>query len=135
MRIHVFKRLYIDDVLVILAWLVLLANTAVFQSQAADFWHFWDISTGAALLELSSFDRYYGAFARSSLTNILLSGLGIWCIKFAFLAFFRRLGQNVRHQRVLWWVAFGVTVACLGVYMGVPTWHCFASNTLQTARE
>ena len=66
--------------------------------------------------------RYLNA---ATISDSLYTG-SLWAIKFAFLFFFRRLGNNVTHQKVIWWVVVIFNAACLGVWVGTIEWMCIA---------
>ena len=50
----------------------------------------------------------------------------LWAVKISFLIFFRRLGQNVRRQKVLWWTVFAFTVATYIICIGNIQFSCLA---------
>ncbi len=60
--------------------------------------------------------------------GLFLNLVGLWCIKFAFLAFFRRLGRNVKGQKILWQVVFAFTVAGLAISVGVCYYPCIFAD-------
>ena len=41
----------------------------------------------------------------------ILSLTALWLVKFSFLLFFRKLGNHVRRQKILWWAVLGFTSA------------------------
>ena len=52
----------------------------------------------------------------------------LWFIKFSFLVFFRRLGQNVRWQNQIWWIVTGFVAAGYPVAIGTVQWKCLLSS-------
>ena len=65
-----------------------------------------------------------------------LNIVGIWAIKFSFLAFFRRLGHNVRGQKLIWWVVTVLTIIALAISVGVSYYPCiFATFEFETSKS
>ena len=58
------------------------------------------------------------------LSSTVLFYTGLWAVKLSFLVFFRRLGNKVRNQKVLWWTVLGVTVATYIVCLGCYPYQC-----------
>ncbi|MCJ1246637.1 hypothetical protein MMC30_003846 [Trapelia coarctata] len=63
-------------------------------------------------------------FMRTDSTLLIIWVLTMWFVKFSFLAFFWKLGHNVRRQRLLWWIALVWTVATLIVSFAIPNYDC-----------
>jgi hypothetical protein len=61
--------------------------------------------------------------------------VALWCIKFSFLAFFRRLGHNVKGQKVLWWTVLFLTTTGLAISVGVIDYHCMFATLEHAASE
>ena len=51
----------------------------------------------------------------------------LWAVKFSFLAFFWKLGHNVRRQRLIWWCVFWFTAAALVFSLVFWDYNCLAS--------
>ena len=69
-------------------------------------------------------ERYY----RGSLAVWVCFYTGLWAVKFSFLLFFKRLGQNVAQQQVLWWCVFVFTVATYIISIGDMPYACLADS-------
>ena len=54
----------------------------------------------------------------------LLNTCGLWAIKLSFMVFFRRLGQGVKKQRILWWIVMAALFAGFAITIGVYNWPC-----------
>ena len=67
-------------------------------------------------------------YFRKSLAVQVCFSTGLWAVKFSFLLFFRRLGQNVARQQVLWWCVFVFTVAVYIVSIGDVPYACYADS-------
>ncbi|KAF4634715.1 hypothetical protein G7Y89_g3385 [Cudoniella acicularis] len=133
-RLRVFGKFLADDFFVLLAWLILLTCTIL-----------WHVRKTLDLVYLS-FLVGYGAVApppyyiehlvnwlRILFAELLLNMLGIWSIKFSFLVFFRKLSENIRAERILWWIVTALTVAALAISIGVTYYPCiFATFEFET---
>ncbi|KAG8424091.1 hypothetical protein J3458_000923 [Metarhizium acridum] len=104
-RVRSFKTLFVDDVLVIAAWLMLLVSTSLWHTKAGVlFWQF-RIVTGKAsqspefISEWSSLSPYIVVW------NILFHS-SLWAVKYSCLVFFRRLlgPQTSRAKKTWCWV-------------------------------
>lgn len=66
----------------------------------------------------ADFESIIEPYFKSTAAVIILFYSSLWSIKISFLLFFRRLGMNVKNQKLLWWPVFGITVAtyfaCIG---------------------
>lgn len=63
-------------------------------------------------------------FMRTDSILLIIWVLTMWLVKFSFLAFFRKLGQNVRRQRLLWRIALVGTVASFIITYAIPSYDC-----------
>jgi hypothetical protein len=84
----------------------------------------------AAGLELpgEGFVPISDSYSRSMIAFLILFFSALWSIKISFLLFFRRLGQNVRGQKVVWWPVFGFTIATYFACIGTIQYPCFVSS-------
>ena len=65
------------------------------------------------------------------MTNLLWL-CGVWSIKFAFLAFFLRLGRNVRRAKTLWWIVFVCTCGGFIISLGCFDRGCLSGYNALT---
>ncbi|KAF1941000.1 hypothetical protein EJ02DRAFT_423457 [Clathrospora elynae] len=122
-RLSVFKCLALDDYFVLLGWSSSLAFSVV--------WHFFSANTYAAISQMvgkTPFNDTYLSlmydYTRSQTGMIICQTLGLWFIKYSFLFFFRKMGHQIRHQKILWWtVAVYVSIG-LAISISVPPWRC-----------
>ena len=135
-RFHVYRKLFDDDYFVILAWLILLTCNIL-----------WHVRKTLDIVYLS-FYVGYGAekptpyyikhlvnWLRILFAELFLNMIGLWCIKFSFLAFFRRLSHNVSGQKILWWFVTICTIAALAISIGVAYYPCiFATFEFETSK-
>ncbi|KAI4274742.1 MAG: hypothetical protein LQ337_003713 [Flavoplaca oasis] len=126
-RIRTFKKLLIDDYFVLLALSLVLASAITWQIFARDMYYVLGVSAG---LEMpgEDFSQVAGDYFKATLAVIILFYSALWCIKISFLLFFRRLGNNVRGQRRIWWPVFGVTVATYFACIGSIQYQCLVSS-------
>lgn len=109
-RVRSFKKLQVDDYLVVAAWCMFLASSIVWQIKAYILYWLYDVVHGR-LQHLTGFLREYPTFMPHIVTWNVLFYSCLWTIKFSFLVFFRRLQSRVeRKQRIWWWVVFTITV-------------------------
>lgn len=116
-----------DDALVIFAWLLALLTAIDWQVVAEFMFHFMDITSGRLWPPPATFvndtERYYKG---SVVVNVMFY-TSLWAVKFSFLLFFKRLGQNVAGQKVLWWCVFGFTVVTYLLCIGDIQYSCLAA--------
>lgn len=66
---------------------------------------------------------------------IIMFIVGFYFVKVNFLLFFYRLGNRAaRIFRIVWWVVFGIVLACgvASVTIGVPTFRCLFAGIIYT---
>lgn len=116
-----------DDGFVIFAWLLALLTAIDWQIVANFMYQFMAITSGRLWPPPATFvadtERYY----KGSVIVLVFFYTGLWAVKFSFLLFFKRLGQNVARQKVLWWCVFGFTVATYLVCLGDIQYSCLAA--------
>ena len=135
-RLRVFRRLYDDDYLVVLAWLILFTCTILWHIQRTLDLLYESYHIGyAGVLPSTYYLDHLTNWLRILFAGLFLNLIGLWCIKFAFLAFFRRLGRKVKGQKTVWYVVFAFTVAGLAVSVGVCYYPCiFATYKFEESK-
>ena len=126
-RLNVFRRLYADDALTLFAWLLFLVNTILWQTGKDALYQNIAVSTGKAPMP-PTFPRDTEVYLRKTVAIIVFFYSGLWSVKFAFLLFFRRLGQSVQNQKVIWWVVLVVTASTYFACLGTIEYHCLAGS-------
>ena len=127
-RIKTFSRLFADDALVLVAWLMLLASAIIWQFNKDVLYMTLAISAGALSTVPENFPAEMQRYLRHSIAAFVFFYSGIWSIKLSFLIFFRQLGSHFWGQKILWWSIFGVTIATYFVSLGTIHYHCFNSS-------
>lgn len=126
-RIKASRKLFAEDVIIVLAWLMQLARSIILQ-----------LTKRAMFLQPASNDEeeYLPHLPIAVATSVLFL-TGLWTIKLSFLLFFRRLSQRVSGQRYIWWSITVLTVVTGIVCLVIPWWECLQgmdgkSNGMQT---
>ena len=68
-------------------------------------------------------EKYY----KGSVVVIVFFYTSLWAVKISFLLFFKRLGQNVIGQKVLWWCVFAFTLASYFICIGDIPFSCLVA--------
>ena len=122
-RLRVFHRFFLDDILVLLAWLIFLANVILYQIM---------LPTLYLMTEVYHLPEDFPAEFDFFLHAYMAASFAFWCclwsIKASFLVFFRKLGHKVARQNMLWWCALSITV--IGFIMNFAIWYykCSVGN-------
>ena len=123
-RLRLFHRLFPDDCLVVAAWLFYVAFGIIFQTQINSMW----IALNAGSNRQEQLSPVYiervNFFLNSQIGTTVLSFTALWLVKFSFLLFFRKLGNHVRRQRILWWAVVGLTSASYVVCISLGAFKC-----------
>ena len=94
-----FEKLSLDDGFVIFAWLLALLTAIDWQIAAGFMYQFEAITNGRLWPPPATFvtdtERYY----KGLVVVLVFFYTGLWTVKFSFLLFFKRLGQNVARQK------------------------------------
>lgn len=127
-RIRIFGRLQLDDGLVLFAWLALLINVVLWQTGADSLYEYIAVTSRQLWPPPLGFEHRFEVFLRKDAATLILFYTGLWSVKLSFLLFFKRLGQNVRHQGKIWWVVLAITVAAYIVGVGTIPYRCMVSS-------
>ena len=134
-RLRLFRRLFPDDGFVGAAWLFYLALGIIFQTQINSMWIVMDAaSNGQEQLSPDFIERANDSL-HLQIGTWILSLTALWLVKFSFLLFFRKLGDHVRRQTILWWAVLGFTSASYVVCISLGASNCSItvdSNALST---
>jgi hypothetical protein len=110
-RIRVMRRLLWDDALVILAWCIFLSYCLVWKFNIHLMYEQYEIRQGKRPFDLKALEDY-DYFLKLIVPQTILFYSGLWAVKFSFLAFFFKLGDQIRHHRIWWWCVLVVTTIC-----------------------
>lgn len=105
-----------------------IANAIIWQIKAQDM--YYSISVAAGLEKPgANFASVSESYFKSTIAVIILFYTSLWSIKISFLLFFRRLGNNVKHQKIFWWPVFGFTVATYLACIGSIQYPCLIRSS------
>ena len=126
-RIRTFKKLLIDDYFVLLALFFVLANAIIWQIYAQHMYYIMIVSAGLEMPD-EGFAQLAESYFKSTVAVIILFYSALWSIKISFLLFFKRLGTNVRGQKLIWWPVLGITLATYFACIGTIQYPCLVSS-------
>lgn len=126
-RWKVFRRLFIDDAFVVLAYLLLLTFSCYWQVRVKSFYVVLEVAAGHALPG-PDFRYHYSHYLKVHLICFVLYGFSLWSVKLAFLIFFKRLGHRIRYQYIAWWIVFVWNIVAFIAFMGYANWRCMTAT-------
>ena len=133
-RLKTFKRLFLDDWLVIAAWMVMLATSILWQLFAPAMFEGYAVESGTEPFSME-FLRRDEKFLRSTGPLIILYYLCLWAVKFSLLAFFKRLASRLRSHRVWCWCVVAITTLAGAACFADPDYRCSFSSFDYIIRE
>ncbi|KAJ5185589.1 hypothetical protein N7491_006542 [Penicillium cf. griseofulvum] len=105
-----FCRLFLDDFLVVLAWVIMLTAAVIWQVEGKILYDLYAISAGTKQFTLEFLPRY-NKFMRFSAPFEILFYSALWCVKFSFMALFYRISAKVKSLRIWWFVVLFCTAS------------------------
>lgn len=115
-----FRRLYVDDWLMVSALVIALAANILCQLGLG---YMYDIAD-PDFIPGPDFLSNTRTGLRQFGSAMILSYIGIWVIKLNFLLFFYRLGSKIRSYLIAWWVVLALTMACGITELGIMQTKC-----------
>lgn len=134
-RVKSFQRIYIDDALVLLAWLMMLATSIICQTLSGAMYRSFRSFSGEVSPPLPNFVIDVQNFLRGSAVVIMLFYSTLCAVKLSFLIFFRRLVQGVARQKQLWWCVLAITIGSYFVCIGTIEYNCLFPSYIKIASE
>ena len=126
-RIKVFRRLWIEDVLVIFAWALLLITAVMWQTQVDALYTQFKLLTGA-VLPTPEIEYHQTVYFKCLAAIIVFFYTCLFAVKLSFLFFFRRLGDRVEGQRTWWWFNVILNTAAWITLIGSMGWRCMLNS-------
>ena len=127
-RLKVFHRLFLDDILVLLAWLMFLVNIILYQILLPTVYLIIKVYRAVPTEGLAAIPEDFPAkldfFDRAYMVSNFAFWCCLWSIKASFLVFFRKLGYHVARQNVLWWCALSITVIGFVINFAIWDYKC-----------
>lgn len=113
-RVVYSKRLFSDDYFCLLALSILIGNSVLTQLMVPPMYSLLEVSAqrqapAADFLTETSF------YLKAQFASTVLFWSCLWAVKGCFLAFFRRLTNQIKWPRIAWWA---VTVITVLAYIG-----------------
>ena len=105
-----------------------LSSTVIWQVYKEDLYENLDVSSGLLFPPPESFPKDTEAYLKASVAVIIFFYSSLWFVKFSFLVFFRRLGDRVRGQNILWWVVAAITAATWLASLGTLDYPCLTGS-------
>ena len=131
-RLKVFGRFFLDDILVLSAFLIFLANVILYQVMLPTLYLLIHVYGAVDTQGLSAIPPDFPAkldfFFHAHMATNFAFWCCLWAIKASFLAFFRKLGHNVARQNVLWWCALSITVIGFVINFAIWDYKCSVGN-------
>ena len=128
----VFRQIFLDDVMIFLAWVLVLVNACIWLSIIDYLYLIYKVSVGAVQPPadiLSVLERYI----HRSFAVTIISLCSLWAVKASFLIFFHKLGHNVRGIKAIWWAAVVACIIGFIISIGVQNYECVGGPVAETA--
>lgn len=126
-RLRYFQTVYADDVFILAAWVMLLASSAIWQTQQAPLYNSFKLSAGQ-IQPTADILVAEQSLMHANLVVLVLFLSCLWSVKVSILLFFRRLGYNVRGQNIWWWSVMGFTVLTWAICISVLEYRCLLGS-------
>ena len=134
-RYKSFKKLFWDDVFDLFAWLLSLLAAIDWQVVSGRMYQFIAITSGQLWPPPQNFVSETEQYYKGSLVALLFFYTSLWSVKFSFLIFFRCLGQNIRAQKIHWWIVFTCTVVTYIACFADTQYWCLVSPLQELFRK
>ena len=108
-RWRLFRRFRVDDYLVILAWIIFLVQAIWEQTHLEIGYLLVGLQDGSITTLPSDFLNRVEEYTIGGFITFVLFTSSLYCIKLSFLLLFRRLGENITGQWILWWTVTVIT--------------------------
>ena len=126
-RWTVFRRFFADDGMILLAWILILINAALWQSMVDNLYLIYAVTVGAVQPPadlMSVLNQYMHRTVAVTFLNLF----SLWSTKTSFLIFLYRMGNNVRGHNIFWWTAAIACVIGLAISIGVQNYKCIIGS-------
>lgn len=114
--------------MVFIACLFLMTNTLIWQTSKDDMYETIAVASGQLYPPPLDLPKRTQTYLQRSTAVIVLFYSGLWAIKLSFMLFFRRLQQNVRNQKIVWWTILSIVVATWLACLGTIDYHCLSGS-------
>ncbi|KAI9827962.1 MAG: hypothetical protein M1826_006158 [Phylliscum demangeonii] len=134
-RLHSHRRLFLDDLFLLIACIFLTASTIVLYRATTGLY----LSYSSWLLFVATDFQGVRKGGLSYLQRVFAYGSMIWtaiyAVKLSFLVFFRVLVERIRYMTIYWRVVLGTTLVAFGFCVCEAAMECpyFTTESLQCA--
>ncbi|CAI6332904.1 unnamed protein product [Periconia digitata] len=129
-RFFCFRRLYVEDFLMLGAMAVLIASASVLQTYLGDIYDILRVQNG----EVAPTPDFLNSIPRGLRANFLslfLDIVGLWAIKFNFMLLFYRLGNQIQSYLIIWRTALVLVISCGVASIGLIPYNCLLGSVQQ----
>ena len=110
-RLYISRRLFLDDYFVLFAVLCLAPAAALTHTIQGQIYLQIQVGIGSVAPPPDFFEQMV-VFEERILIASCLVWTALYCIKFAFLIFLRKLVDRVEKLVIFWWVVVAITALC-----------------------
>ncbi|RAL17658.1 uncharacterized protein BO97DRAFT_430613 [Aspergillus homomorphus CBS 101889] len=122
-RLKTFRRLFVDDLFVLLAWILSVITGIVWRIKAPVLYELYALSAGKATFTPDVIPQL-DALMRFEAPFMFLFYTTLWCVKLSFMAFFYKLGSKIDTHRKWWWVVLIITLVVWVISVGDIDYQC-----------
>ena len=122
-RVHVFRRLFIDDYFFLLSVAALISSSGLFFALTGPLYLAEQVEAGIAAPSLS-FLEGFAHIANIAYAAEVLAWVTIYTVKFSFLFYFRSLIKRIPKIRTLWWTVFIFCIPTAAIAISAPFIEC-----------
>ena len=126
-RLRYFKRVYADDIFILVAWIILLASSIILQTQQGNMYSSFKLSAGQ-IQPTADILAAEQSLMHATLEVLILFLSCLWSVKVSILLFFYRLGHRVRSLKIWWWSVMGFTVLTWAICIGILPYWCLLGS-------
>ena len=124
-RLKIFRRIFIDDPFVIAAWLMTVANAAIWQAAVGPLYLTVGVTNSQITVPPSEFEENFFVTSHTGFASFILYYTSLYMVKASFLLFFRALGNKIKRQRLIWWAALLFMIASYVISCSLVDFKCF----------
>ena len=125
-RVKYMHRIWLDDVLIILAWLMVLGSTTLYQIEATNLYNHFPLVTGKLPTTPQNLKNEV-SLLYAELAEFVLAYTTLLFVKLSILWFFRRLFMTPQQSPLLkawWWFVTGWVLASWAACIGTIPYNC-----------
>jgi hypothetical protein len=128
-RLHLRQRPTVDDYFLFGAWFCTVINSMIWQIRSGPLYTVNSMGEYASINEEpSNVGEQMNQYLQAGFAAYVAVYTGLWCVKLAFLFFFRSLGKSIRRQAVLWWWTIVFVALSFVVVIGIKASKCEQSR-------